>query len=570
MKKFISILLALVLTVSLLIPVGAEASNPRCMVMLEQAGLDATVVKGEKTYLNFFVTSAFGSGLEYSSLIVEIYKGGLETVMEQDDPVLVEEREYSGTQFSSKKELTMTWTADSRYSVGDYTLICYLIASSNGYFYDDQAAFCTELHVLSQPCPATDFVLSVIDNNDYSYISEFPTRLEFAKVYTLLPTLLPYANTSNRTYKITDFDTDALGVAQMGKHGYIQISGKQVGTHEFSIDFGTIKKTFRFEVYLDSLHIYLTPENTILCPGQTDKLTAEYIRDTGSRGTQILFENNVAAKWSTSDANVVRIKDGIVTAVGPGTATITVTACGVSESVTYTVHPHDLPADTPTVAGTATQPTYQEGLCSICGEEHARNILVPPVFTDTVATAWYAPHVDYVYENGIMNGVNSTTFAPSKAMTRAMVATVLYRIAGSPEVEGEMPFTDVPEGTYYTKAVLWAAQNGIVNGYADGTFLPNRDINREQLATILYRYTESRGVVMNEGAELSEFPDEGDTASYAGKALCWAVGEGLVTGVKANDGITYLRPKNNATRAQFAPIISRYMTTEWEPLPEPV
>ncbi len=299
--------------------------------------------------------------------------------------------------------------------------------------------------------------------------------------------------------------------------------------------------------------------------GVNDILTfAEAILETGGYSVKDLgftsYKGHVTHRWEHNPTYTAP------TCTESGSEIRICYVCGVENKKTIPALGHDLAGITAELAPTATQPGYQEGDCKTCGVKNARNI-IPAIFTDTVATAWYAPHVEYVYNNGIMNGVNSSSFAPGKSMTRGMVAAVLYRVAGSPEVEGEMPFSDIREGSYYEKAVLWAAKNGIVTGYADGTFLPTREITREQLATILYRYTNTLDVEMNEGAELTAFPDEGDTANYAREALSWAVGEGLVTGVKTN-GATYLRPKNNATRAQFATIIARFMAMTAEKAPE--
>ena len=216
---------------------------------------------------------------------------------------------------------------------------------------------------------------------------------------------------------------------------------------------------------------------------------------------------------------------------------------------------------------TATQPKQAVGHCSICGKDDAVNIYEPAIFTDTKATAWYAEHVDNVFDLGLMNGTSEHTFAPNANVNRAMAATVLYRIAGEPEIEGESPFNDVPAGKYFTNAVIWAEQNGIVNGYPDGTFRPDVSITREQLAAILYRYAGSEGKATAEAAVLDEFPDAYKVHSYAQDAMGWAVGAELINGV-GSDGKSYLQPANNASRAQFATIISRYMTTVYPLTPE--
>jgi uncharacterized membrane protein YgdD (TMEM256/DUF423 family) len=164
-------------------------------------------------------------------------------------------------------------------------------------------------------------------------------------------------------------------------------------------------------------------------------------------------------------------------------------------------------------------------------------------FTD-IANSAYADAIRQVYALGLMNGTTETTFAPDAAMTRAMVVTTLYRLAGSPTVAGTSPFSDVADGQWYTDAVIWAAQNGIVNGYTDGTFGWKDPMTREQMATVFYRYLDqpqvSWGVV-------SEYPDAGTISNYATPAVNWGIRDGALL---ARNG--YLEPKSNATRGELA------------------
>ena len=124
-------------------------------------------------------------------------------------------------------------------------------------------------------------------------------------------------------------------------------------------------------------------------------------------------------------------------------------------------------------------------------------------FPDVDENDWFYDEVVYVYENGLMNGVENNQFAPNTATNRAMLATILYRLAGQPDVSGDLPFTDVAAGTWYTDAVLWAAQNGIVNGLGENTFAPMNTLTREQLVTMLYRYAEAEGYDVSAAADLS-------------------------------------------------------------------
>ena len=175
-------------------------------------------------------------------------------------------------------------------------------------------------------------------------------------------------------------------------------------------------------------------------------------------------------------------------------------------------------------------------------------------FTDVDETDWFYDEVVYVYANGLMDGVGGNRFAPDTVTNRAMLATILYRLAGEPDVSGDLPFTDVETGTWYTDAVLWAAQNGIVNGVDEGIFAPMNTLTREQLVTMLYRYAEAEGYDVSAAADLSGYPDAGKVLSYAQKAMSWAVAEGIVAGM--DDGT--LNPAGNASRAQIATILMRF------------
>ena len=175
-------------------------------------------------------------------------------------------------------------------------------------------------------------------------------------------------------------------------------------------------------------------------------------------------------------------------------------------------------------------------------------------FPDVDENDWFYDEVVYVYENGLMNGVENNQFAPNTATNRAMLATILYRLAGQPDVSGDLPFTDVAAGTWYTDAVLWAAQNGIVNGLGENTFAPMNTLTREQLVTMLYRYAEAEGYDVSAAADLSGYPDADKVQTYAQEAMSWAVAEGIVAGME--DGT--LNPAGNATRAQIATILMRF------------
>ena len=176
-------------------------------------------------------------------------------------------------------------------------------------------------------------------------------------------------------------------------------------------------------------------------------------------------------------------------------------------------------------------------------------------FDDVSRSDWFYDDVRYVYENGIMDGTGAYRFAPNAQLTRAMIVTILYRMAGSPAMSGASDFKDVDSNKWFAKAVAWAAANGIVNGYGSGRFGPNDPVTREQLAAILYRYTAYRKAsAASNGDNLASFSDLGTVSGYALESMNWAVGAGLLKGANGK-----LDPKANATRAQVAAIIHRYL-----------
>ena len=311
--------------------------------------------------------------------------------------------------------------------------------------------------------------------------------------------------------------------------------------------------------------------------------------------------------WTSSNPSVATVENGVVTAVACGTAVITATAAdgsGASASCTVTVSSYLPPANPnyritveATQGGTVTaDPTaakagatvtltpvpdrgYQVGAVAVTDRfgdpvavtENADGTYTftmpngqvtvtvtfaeaPLPFPDVAEGDWFYDAVRYAYENGLMDGVGDNLFAPNSETTRAQLVTILYRLEGEPEVSGTSGFTDVEAGTWYTDAVAWAAANGIVNGVSETEFAPGKDITREQLATILFRYAEAKGYDVSARADLSAYPDADQIQSYATESVAWAVAEGLIQGFEDNT----LRPAGNATRAQIATILMRF------------
>ena len=211
-----------------------------------------------------------------------------------------------------------------------------------------------------------------------------------------------------------------------------------------------------------------------------------------------------------------------------------------------------------------TAPTLDEGgytthTCSRCGDSYVDSETPAlghkcAAYTN-IPTDWAKEGICFVIENGLMVGTTSTTFAPKDTLTRAMLVTVLYRMAGSPAVDAPSGFTDVADGQWYSDAIAWAAANGIVNGVGNNRFAPSEPVTREQLAAIFFRYAKAEAP---EADVLSGYPDAEAISTYARDAMAWAVSTGLVTGSKEADG-TYLVPQGLAAREQAAAILMRYV-----------
>ena len=250
--------------------------------------------------------------------------------------------------------------------------------------------------------------------------------------------------------------------------------------------------------------------------------------------------------------------------------TIYTCTCGGSHKEDYVnVLGHDFSSEwIVDVQATITAPGRKSRHCSRCDEitdiieiEKLFEIVDSSErFTDIISDSWAKPGIDYVVSYGYMNGTgNGSTFSPSGTMTRAMIVSVLHRIAGKPVHSATNPFTDLESGqTWYHDAVLWAYKNGIVTGTSKTTFAPTGAVTREQMATFLYRFAKYMGYDVAKTNDIATFPDANKVGSWAYDALAWANAEGLITGAVGNDGVTILDPQGNATREQVATILMRF------------
>lgn len=179
-------------------------------------------------------------------------------------------------------------------------------------------------------------------------------------------------------------------------------------------------------------------------------------------------------------------------------------------------------------------------------------------FTDVKESDWFYDDVMFVYKNGLMTGTSATTFSPYSNTTRAQIATIFYRLDGSPEVTGKNSFTDVeysPATTWYYDAVTWAQQSGVMGGYGNNLFGPNDPVTREQLASIFFRYAQYKGYDVSTTGSLDRFTDKDNVSTWAQEAMKWAVGNGIMGG----KGNSILDPKGTATRAEIAAMLHRFI-----------
>ena len=342
--------------------------------------------------------------------------------------------------------------------------------------------------------------------------------------------------------------------------------------------------------------------------------TSLYVGDTETLTATVAPEGatNKNVTWSTSDASVATVENGVVRATGRGTATITVTTAdgNYTATCTVTVSRYSTGGGPTTYAVTA--PDVENGTVRVSPSRASRGTTVtitvtpdegyelesltvldsrdneitltdkgdgkytftmpsgrvtveasfaeiapePLPFGDVDDGDWFADAVRFVYANGMMNGVSETDFAPHAATSRSMIVTILYRLEGEPVVDYAMDFTDVARDAYYAEAVRWAASEGIVGGYGGGLFGADDAVTREQLAVILYRYAVYKGydVSIGEDTNILSYADFADLSEYAIPAMQWACGAGIVNGTSEST----LTPQGEATRAQVAAMLMRF------------
>ena len=210
--------------------------------------------------------------------------------------------------------------------------------------------------------------------------------------------------------------------------------------------------------------------------------------------------------------------------------------------------------------------SFANGVCTVCGERQS----IVDRFRDVAAKDWFYHAVKFVVENELFAGTTENTFSPKMTMERGMLVTVLYGLAGRPEVEADNSFTDVKKKDYYYTPVRWAAENGIVGGTGTGKFSPRDSITREQVAMILYRYLQQYEPEIEVSVSVKDYPDYKQISKYARTAMAWAVENGIISGVKLGSE-TLLNPLGSASRAEVATMLKQFASLlqekgDWSPV----
>ena len=273
------------------------------------------------------------------------------------------------------------------------------------------------------------------------------------------------------------------------------------------------------------------PVNLALNGGETISVEPGASKAAKLRYDSTVFIETGNVIYSVADPGVAAVDaKGNVTGLAAGTTTVTATMLPSGRSASVKIKVGE---------GCA-----KDGTCPISA------------FNDADPKAWYHDGVHWALDEGVMNGVGNGRFAPDSATSRAMIVTMLHRMEGEPKAEKAMTFKDVPAGQWYTEAIRWAAENGIVKGYSAEKFGPEDDLTREQLVTILERYAAYKGfdVSGGEAAYLTGYTDADKISDWAVKAFRWAVAAGIIRGTTQ----TTLSPQSKATRAQVATMLLRY------------
>ncbi len=354
---------------------------------------------------------------------------------------------------------------------------------------------------------------------------------------TVTPSTSKTGTTGTSTLSTTDVDT----LSQTTATGVLTIAPKNTsGLTSITVTFpGSLVKTLRAKTQNNSLRIQ-TAIGTVTIP----KAVLASFSNSGNVSITIRNQDNTLAVTFTSNGRqLTSLTGGSATFSAPvNAAIVTAVKGGVSEDV---LKKSVITNGTLTVALTGSAELTVGA---------AQPEVVSKVFSDT-SNHWAKDAISFVAGRGLFQGTSETTFSPNGDMTRGMVVTVLYRLESTPAVSASNVFRDVPNGVWFTDAVVWANSHGIVQGNGDG-FLPNDPVTREQLATILYRYMKDQGLDVSKRSSLAAFSDSSRVSPWAADAMQWAVATGLING--KSGGV--LDPGGKASRAEVATMLERLIT----------
>ena len=533
-----------------------------------------TVVQGEVMDL----TAIVGNALHYDYLMaVLLYEGYYEDLAEDAEPIASGVMETSGAYNAPN---TMEWNTTG-FAPGDYTVVFCLIDEMGNVYY---ASMC-DVFVSDKEIPLERLGIYVVELG-----READTVYEGTDGLTLLPVRYPYHTT----------ERDKVYFKGNGQTGYGSghfIYGEGVDPNYSDItayvdrnnkrEFETVLKVLQPEE--DNRMWFERVDDAFLCFGA--EIAYRLHLPEGASMEEVLFQ------ISAPERADIRIEDDIVyvsstnrhppysyliaswcdyyavdlfldqnheigewvvreaTCTQDGLRVKGCIHCGQTEQDwIIPALGHDVAESVVVTESTATKDGVAAGHCGRCDLDV--ELVLSRIFTDTQPDWFYSDALDYCYDAGIINGLDEHTFGPTATLNRAQLVTMLYRHAGSPTVEGENTFADVPAESFYTDAVIWASENGIVNGYEDGSFRPADAITREQIVTMLHRYVVSLGMDNGERSDLAAFEDLDMLHGYAREPMEWAVANGVINGLSE----TVLGPQQSANRAQTVTILYRIIT----------
>ena len=449
---------------------------------------------------------------------------------------------FSGT-FTAKYKLSFSSNANVEKEFNgtkDYATPLTVWTAKTGYL-GDLYSDCDEADFYKFTAKANTVYRIVFDN--YDTIGQTTTIIKYVHPDGTEDTNVKYTAKNN--------------VNSDGKHYYDVVENKSGTAYIEFYNYSGEQYKYTFTVKEPScettgIHFYgdwKTTKASTCCAEGTAKRTCTKCGASETKSLPRDYNNHV---WNSGEITVEP------TCTGTGMKKLTCTLCGQAKYVDAAPTGHFYSVKEFVVPPVEHNHGTANFICTKCGNEYVGEFCYSLPFKDRVAdTNWAHEGIDYVVWRGLFGGTSENTFEPAATMNRAMLVTVLWRLEGQPVSSVSVPFTDLKQ-SWYHDSVAWAYEKGIVNGTTETTFSPSSPITREQLSTILLRYTQYRGFLSEYGtASLDSFPDSNKVSSYAKNALSWAVYEGLIGGTSKN-GTVVLDPRGNATRAQVSTIIMRY------------